>query len=176
MTKNNKQQKGIVLIVSLILLVVISLVAVVAIKGSVSSEQVSNNLRTNAVAMQAAETALRFCENQLLSGTPALIVNELALDGSEAVPSLWETKSNWTALLSNTATTAVTNSTNAAGRSLGTLPLCMIERYPLVTLQGGPTRESYLVTSRGFSPDYSVNGSGQVVSGNEVWLQSILRF
>jgi type IV pilus assembly protein PilX len=176
MTNKNKKQQGIVLIVSLILLVIISLVAVVAIKGSVSSEQVSNNLRTNAVAMQAAETALRFCENELLSGATTLVVNELALDGSEAVPTLWATKSNWTDLTSNTATSAVVNSADAAGRTLGTLPRCMIERYPLVTLQGGPTRESYLVTARGFSPDYSVSSGGQVLSGGEVWLQSILRF
>jgi type IV pilus assembly protein PilX len=176
MNMKKSRQQGIVLIVSLILLVIISLVAVVAIKGSISSEQVSNNLRTNAVAMQAAETALRFCENELLSGTTTLIVNELALDGSEAIPTLWATKANWTALNANTATSAVTNSPNAAGRTLGTLPQCMIERYPLVTLQGGPSRESYLVTARGYSPDYSINGAGQIQSGGEVWLQSILRF
>jgi type IV pilus assembly protein PilX len=171
-----KNQHGVVLIISLILLVIISLTALIAMKGSISSEQVSNNMRTNAVAMQASETALRFCENQLLSGTTTLIVHELDMNGSEAIPTLWASRSNWTALKSNTATSELTNSQNSAGRSLTMLPQCMIERYPLVTLQGGATRESYLITSRGYSPNYAVNAAGQVISGGEIWLQSILRF
>lgn len=170
-----KEERGIVLVLALILLVIISMVAIMSVKGSISGEQVSNNLRSNAVATQAAETALRFCENEVLSGVTTLVINDLPVAGTETIPNLWATRANWTAAMANTATAAITNSTDAAGRTLNTLPQCMIEKYPLVTLQGAPPRDSYLITARGFSPDYAVNG-GQVISGGEVWLQSILRY
>lgn len=175
-SKKRQREGGIVLVLALVLLVIISMVAIMAVKGSISGEQVSNNIRINTVATQAAETALRYCENQVLNGNPdGLIVNPLPLGESEGMPTLWATRANWAAL-ANTATADVTNSADAAARALGTLPRCMIETYPLRTLQDGPKRDSYLITARGFSPDYAVDGGGQVTSGGEVWLQSILRY
>jgi type IV pilus assembly protein PilX len=172
-----KGERGIVLILALILLVIISMVAIMAVKGSISGEQVSNNVRSNAVATQAAETALRYCEQDVLSAAPVLVVNDIPLGATQDFPNLWATRANWiNPALANTATVAITISTDAAGRTLTTLPRCMIERYQILALPGENPREAYVITSLGFSPDYATNAGGQVISGGEAWLQSILRY
>ena len=53
-------EKGVVLIVSLIVLVVISMLAVTSLRNVSSSEMISGNVRTTELANQAAEFALRF--------------------------------------------------------------------------------------------------------------------
>lgn len=174
----SRVQRGIVLITALILLVVITLVALLAVQGSISGEQVSRNLRINAVANQAAETALRLCEDDILAVTSTFVINRLPNTGTPTIPSLWASTATWSdPLMANTVTTADANSSNAAARTLtdDVLPQCVIEEYPILTAQGGIPRQSYLITARGFSADYRVNGTGQVVSGSVVWLQSILR-
>jgi len=175
-----RPQEGVVLILALVLLAVISMVAIMSVRGSISTEAVAKNLRTSAVALQAAETALRYCEEQVLSGNiangvVALTINELSLTGTETIPTLWATRANWAnASIANTLSTTVANSDDTAARALPVLPQCMIERYGLPTTQGGVPRESYLITSVGYSTDYRTSG-GQVISGGETWLQSILR-
>ncbi|MBC7436946.1 MAG: hypothetical protein H7332_12870 [Bdellovibrionales bacterium] len=165
-----------VLALSLILLVIISMVAVMAVRGSLSSEQVSKNLRTNAVAQLAAETALRFCENQVMSGSSLYTINEMPLTSTATFPTLWQTRSNWAdATIAGTLTSDVANSPDSTGVALPVLPKCIIERYPLVTATGGVPRESYLITAVGYSPDYRT-ATGVVTSGGEVWVQSILRY
>jgi type IV pilus assembly protein PilX len=171
-----RAQRGVVLALSLILLVIISLVSVMAVRGSLSSEQVAKNLRTNAIAMQAAEMALRFCENQVMSGASIYPINEMPLTSTATFPTLWQTRANWSdSAIAGTLSDEVTNSANTAARALATRPQCMIERYPLLTATGGVPRESYLITAVGYSPDYRTS-SGQITSGGEVWLQSILRY
>ena len=59
-------QCGVVLIISLILLVVISLLAVTSMRNAGSSESVAGNVRRTELATEAAEIALRFCEEQVL--------------------------------------------------------------------------------------------------------------
>lgn len=171
-------QRGIVLILALILLVVISTTAVLAVKGSMSGEQVSNNLRTSSVATQSAESALRYCETQVMTiGTSIIIKTDTPVD-SNNVPNLWATKANWTSANANTVTAVIANSSDSAGRQMSRLPICMVEDYPIPPVggpSGGAPRQSYLVTARGFSQDYQTNSSGQVISGSEVWMQSILR-
>ena len=63
----SQHQRGVVLIVALILLVVLSLVSAAAIRSSSSSELSTNNTRTQALGMQAAEAALRLCETRALN-------------------------------------------------------------------------------------------------------------
>lgn len=60
--KIKPKQQGVVLVVALILLVVISLFTVTSIRSAISSESVSNNVRTTELATQAADIALRYCE------------------------------------------------------------------------------------------------------------------
>ncbi|RYF55406.1 MAG: hypothetical protein EOO27_21170 [Comamonadaceae bacterium] len=168
-------QKGVVLAMALILLVIISIVAVVAARSSISGEQVSKSLRTNAVAMEAAETAMRYCESEVLANRTTVKVAELPLTGD---PVLWQTRSNWAdSTIATVVPDAVANSANPNARKLpvAALPRCVVERYPLRALPGATPRESYLVTAIGYSPDYTANAAGRLQSGSEVWLQSIVR-
>lgn len=179
-----RHQGGIVLIMALILLVVISTVALLTIRGAISSEQVSNNMRSSAVATQSAETALRYCEWEALksvsSSTTATIVPVPPAADAGTPPTTWSSRAAWTALTSNTVTVALANSTDAAGRTVtaALLPSCMIEQYefpkpPGASSSGGGL--AFLVTARGYSPDYQTNAGGTILSGGEVWLQSIVR-
>jgi PilX N-terminal len=63
-------QRGVLLIITLIMLVVISGVAALSIKGSGSSEALANNVRTQGLAIQAAEAALRYWRYKYRPGTP----------------------------------------------------------------------------------------------------------
>jgi type IV pilus assembly protein PilX len=180
-SRSTLRQRGIVLIMALILLIMISLIATVAIRRATTGEQVSKGLRTQTVAFQAAETALRFCEDQILkntkvnSGTSTLEPADYPEDGSS--PSLWKTRANWE-LSSKKAIaidTSVVNSTDAAARTLkdAVLPRCMVERLRLPNEEGAEI-EAFLITSVGYSPDYRTNAKGTPDSGSEVWLQSTI--
>ena len=175
------RQGGIVLIMALVLLVLISLVAAVTIRRATSGEQVSKSLKTHMVAFQAAETALRFCEEQILSNSkvqsgtrPPLEPADYPLDGG--APSQWKTRANWvlTAGKAVAIDTSIVNSTNAAAKQLAeeVLPRCMVERLRLRSEEGSDI-EAFLVTAVGYSPDYRTT-SGKPDSGGEVWLQSTI--
>ncbi len=169
-----KAQRGVVLIMSLILLVVISLIAVMGVRSSISGEQVSKGLRTSVAATQAAETALRYCEDNVLSGGNLVKINLLPVTGD---PVLWQSRANWLIpTLVTPVPEAIVNSTDANARQLpaSALPLCMIEEYPLLAMKGATPRNSYLVTAIGRSADYQAL-AGKLVSGSEVWLQSVIR-
>ena len=169
-------QQGFVLILALIMLVVLSGAAAWAAKAAISGEQVANNLRTVLTAQQSAEMALRYCENQMLAGNAVgLVVN---MDGAPA-PSKWQTRSNWGTLtnppLANTLPTSVTNSSNSAGISMGLRPQCMVEELRLAQ-SDMQKAQAYLITARGYSPDYSADANGKTKTGTEIWVQSSLRF
>ncbi len=171
-----RPQSGVVLIFALIMLVVISMVALTSLKSSISGEQVSNNLRTNALATQSAEAGLRYCENLVMTAGPGLIINELSLTGTTTLPNLWETRANWTTTFAVVVPASFADSTVDATRAQRTLPMCMVERNPLLTTGGGTPRNSFLITSIGYSPDFSRNAAGVVVAGGETWMQLLLRY
>jgi Tfp pilus assembly protein PilX len=60
-------QRGVVLIIALVMLVVISLLTTLSIRSAVSTESVSGNVRTTELASQAAEIALRYCEDAVVT-------------------------------------------------------------------------------------------------------------
>ncbi|VTU18508.1 MULTISPECIES: pilus assembly PilX family protein [unclassified Variovorax] len=170
-------QRGVVLIMSLVLLIIISLVAVLAVQRATSEEQVSKALRTNTVAFQAAEAALRYCEDQMLksggvqSGTTIVPPNPDPLDGTK--PSLWADRANWepSANKAIQVDAAQINSSDAAARALPMLPRCMVES---TSLQGESARRpAFLITAVGFSADFHTT-AGKPDAGGEVWLQSLV--
>ncbi|MES2412332.1 MAG: hypothetical protein V4614_00925 [Pseudomonadota bacterium] len=170
-----RRQGGIVLIMALILLVVISTTAVLAVKGAMSGEQVSNNIRVNMVATQSAETALRYCENLVIAGGAPVLL--LPLSNATGIPSVWSTRSNWTATNIITVPTDVVDSSDSAGRTTAVVPLCMVEEMRLPVLTTSGYAANYLITSRGFSQDYrTASTNGAVLAGSEVWMQSVLRY
>ena len=61
-----KRQQGFSFIVVLILLIVMSILGVAVLRSSAMQERMSANLRDRSLAMQAAEAALRFAQDQVL--------------------------------------------------------------------------------------------------------------
>ena len=162
---------GIVLPVALILLVVITVVGVASMRRAINAEAVTTSVRANTLAMQAAEIALRYCETQAMAGA-ALVINPIALDGD---PVLWRSRDNWsdTSPLVNILPAA--SVTKAGERPVAVLPRCLIETYRLRRADSDRTqRDPLQITAVGYSPDYRTD-SGSIVSGGEVWLQSVLR-
>lgn len=170
-----QRQRGVVLIIALVMLVVISLLATFSIRGALSSEGVSGNVRTTQLASQAAEVALRYCED----ATIGFIRNATPLPAGVSIqatltPPLGVSTANW-----DVARTGVfvvpTASVNLGGSvTFRRMPECVIEQVPVVnaTSTGLVSTTTYLITARGFGPEVAF-GTAQP-DGSEVWLQSTL--
>lgn len=61
-----KEQQGFSLVVVLVLLIVTSVLGIAVLRSSSMQERMSANMRDRSLAMQAAESALRFAQNQVL--------------------------------------------------------------------------------------------------------------
>jgi type IV pilus assembly protein PilX len=187
-------QRGVTLIVAMGLLLVVSVIAAVTVKGSASSEIVANNARSQELAWQAAEAALRFCErgvrNQHVSTTTTatLTISDYTLPIAAAptgLPPLWATPANWDATpsvaisvplfrLDDAAAVAATSGiTKESARFQG-----IYQRSPDCIAQyagtGGPAGNVIWVVARGFGPEVPDNGLRP--AGAEVFLQSTLDF
>lgn len=64
-----RQQRGISLVIVLILLIVMSVLGVAVLRSSALQERMSANLRDRNLAFQAAETALRIAQQDVLGNT-----------------------------------------------------------------------------------------------------------
>ncbi|MBC7548583.1 MAG: hypothetical protein H7224_08060 [Polaromonas sp.] len=172
-------QKGVVLIISLILLVVISLLAVTSLRNAGSSESVAGNARTTELATQSADIALRYCESSVLKlmGGPAAYATTFVaaniLEGSE--PPKWQDMSRQTGWdsISTAPFVLPLSSVNQAGMNFDIYkrpPECMVEKMPAVTTG---TSTFYVITARGFGPEVApADASRSRPIGSEVWLQS----
>jgi type IV pilus assembly protein PilX len=174
MPLTRRHQSGVVLPIALIMLVIISFAGLLAARNSATHEQFSNNMRTNQVARQLAEEALRYCERVAMDDadeTGTVFTDEVKnkiVDieiESEAVDEIkkgaWNEKANW---IAGAIEVTPNYGTNAAGKATPNNPLCIIQKLKT---------DRYLVTARGFSADAVIDG-GALTSGSEVWLQSIL--
>lgn len=190
-TAANKQ-RGVLLIVTMILLLIISGVAAFTIKGSGSSENVANNTRTQALAMQAAEAALRYAETGVLNqnrlengkplGSPA---HTFAIAAAPTgLPADWTTVAKWDG---GTSTSTViklftldgiascpTNYSTTASREGN---FCGLYKRPpeCMAQYANLDKRVVWVTCRGFGPDVVDPPNKELPSGAEVFLQSIVR-
>lgn len=186
------RQTGVVLIVAMIMLIIVSLLAAIAVRNATSSEGINANLRQTQLATQAAESALRYCEDAAINtvnegtGTFAFTspggtaIANLALTNiiaaptgtntpTSALPANWDTTTNNGQLIVPIATVNLAGISTTFARA----PECMIERARPDAAQ------SYLsvltVTARGFGPEVAAaDGSRSRPVGSEVWLQSTL--
>jgi Tfp pilus assembly protein PilX len=184
------RQKGISLIVVLIMTVVIGLTAAAAMRGATSNQRVTNNIRMDAVAQQYAEAALRYCETQLqipatnVSPQPTR-VNSLVAANIPVVNmtvagtvGAWENTVTWMgaagaggAAATRTPLTSGQYSSVASSYLPAKAPECVAETQIL----GSPTFTVAVITARGFSTDYVADStSGRTKNGSVVWLQSVL--
>lgn len=96
-TNSRARQNGIVLPVVLIILVIMMLLGVTVIRNVTLEEKMAGNSRDQQLAFQAAEEALRFCENETRSvGVRFFDAQPHIPIGTEAVdPRNWEVAANW---------------------------------------------------------------------------------
>ena len=166
-------QRGVVLIIALVLLVVISLLAVTSLRNAGSTESVAGHVRTTELATEASEIALRYCESKAIAMATAGVTPDSTLNQ-------WKTSATWDT--PNTQKPWDGTSTSAFVLSLALVnqpgmtttykrpPECMVEKLPVVTTG---TSTFYVVTARGFGPEVAAaNAARSRPVGSEVWLQS----
>jgi len=194
-----QSQRGVALLIALIVLVVISLLAATSIRNASTTVSVSGNVRTTELATQAAEIALQHCELSVLS-----IVREdsdtsdsydregVTLPSSTSVSaSRWQDTANWDDDDEDPPTVfplplAMVNQASI-GVTYKRAPECMVERMTVTTVKlvtpeppepdadpmyiaDRDVGSKFLITARGFGPEVG-SGTGRPV-GSEVWLQS----
>jgi type IV pilus assembly protein PilX len=187
-------QRGVTLIVAMGLLLVVSVIAAVTVKGSANSEIIANNARSQELAWQAAEAALRFCERGVRNQhvvtklTATLTISDYTLTIANAptgLPPLWATPATWDATpsvaisvplfrLDDAAAVAATSGiTKESARFQG-----IYQRSPECIAQyagSGTTGGNVIwVVARGFGPEVQDNAPRP--AGAEVFLQSTLDF
>lgn len=165
-----RRQSGIVLIVALIMLVIIGLSSAAVMRNALSADVVINSNRAEALAMEAAQVALKHCETAILATTPTVTIQPASTPAGQ----VWADLSNWSR--SSAAATELTveqvrSSDAALSLSSDQLPQCMAEEAGVTGPSG---TQSVIVTARGFSPDYTEDSDGRPQSGSVVWLQSTL--
>jgi Tfp pilus assembly protein PilX len=177
---NLARRQGASLIIVLVMLVVIGLTSAASLRNASSNERVSHNVRMHWLAEQYAEAALRYCQSQLLLADAQRVssLQEAALIpiNATAAPG-WANPQTWSG--SGGAFASLTSVAQAFVESLDStfvphvLPQCVVERQALPLLQNGVSVGSadvYVITARGFSPDYRESLPG-ARSGAVVWLQ-----
>jgi type IV pilus assembly protein PilX len=170
------RERGIVLLLVLILLVALSGAAIWAAKASISGEQVGNNLRSSASAQELAELALRYCEDGVIKADASFtIVPFPTTAASSPLPVAWQTLSNWKSPSTTFMVVPNAQLQDALGRTPTPAPLCMIEKMRLAPADMQPM-QGFLITARGFSPDYGEASTGAITSGTDAWVQSMIRF
>ncbi len=168
------RQKGVSMVIVLIMLIVIGLTSAAAIRNTTSSERLTNNLRVQNLAQQYAEAALRFCETEIAkadaSRTSSLREANIVATAFGATAA-WNQTVTWTgtggasASMTSVPESQIYSSDSSFKPSV--LPQCVVEKQ---SLPDGS--QSYVITARGFSPDYVADGSGKTTQGSVVWLQS----
>lgn len=193
-----RQQQGVVLVVALIMMAVIAISSAAAIKSVTAQDLVGGNQRSQGMALQAAESALRYCEalvtRQQLTATQgtflpkiqdAVAINYVVSDAN-GYPSRpkqhWETMSNWKGGNKMAFELPKSFSFDRGEATYERAPECLVERLSLGstnTERTPPTPvstiEAYQITVRGFSPDYAENSNGTPSNGAVVWLQSTVQ-
>ena len=186
------QQGGVVLIMALIMLVVISLMAVMSVRNASSSEGVNANVRQTQLANQAAETALRYCEDAVLnlvsSGTGTFNITSppssstVAFDATYVKDYVAGTPtsmvaSNWdSTTAANKILILPTSTVNRSGitSTFSRSPECMVERTVPATVTNTYST-NFIITARGFGPEVEAATSTRSrPTGSEAWMQSSL--
>ena len=162
MTLSSRRQRGVSLIIAMVMLVIIGFISVAIMRNATSSDQVATNNRVQTQANQFAQLALSFCEHQIVATGAEKVIT--VFDPAPA-PAAWTLKPNWLSGGANNAYTLTTANINSAVRP-AVMPQCMVEKAT------DPSGYVYTVTARGFSDDFRADANAATVSGSVVWLQS----
>lgn len=158
-------QRGMVLIVGLVMVLLITIIALAAIRGSSLQEAMAGNMRERNIALQAAESALRDCEARDLGVAKSVppfpeckneagLCGDLDLSAATAITisdSYWKTKAR-----------PITDTL----QDVDTQPTCLVEVLPVsdpqasaaaignaisrgASMRGGGPQFPYRVTAQG---------------------------
>ena len=172
-----RSQCGVSLIIVLIMLVIIGLTSAAAIRNATSGEKLTNNIRVQNLAQQYAEAALRYCEAEVgkadLSRTSTLAEANL-ITVAVGDPTEWGKPATWLgtggAFASKTELPLTQVKSADSSFQPSKLPECVVEKQTLPD-----TNIVYVITARGFSPDYTADSTtGKTTGGSVVWLQSTI--
>jgi len=162
-------ERGVALIVALIVLVIIGLTSASVMRSALSSDMVANNARVQTLASQAAHIALRFCEVDFTNNPPSIDILPIS------DPPAFEDLDNWSD--PNQVYTVTAEYMQSANSTFTptTRPQCMAQRHDL-NGDGNYTAgvDAIQFTARGFSPDYSADDDGNTENGSVVWVQSLV--
>ena len=188
-----QQQRGVVLVITLILIVILSLLGTLAIRNATQSERSVNGIRSTEMAREAAETALRFCEQLAIfdadrpasdlytqygtNGYRAKIISAPKVSSEQDTAASWRTLANWKG--DNAIEVPAQyyklysgGSVATDARQLKTAPRCIIQKLETPST---PRLEGYLITARGFANNATFDTTnGKTKDGAEAWLQSVL--
>lgn len=153
-------QRGLVLPLVLIFLVVMMLLGTAAIRNVTLEEKMAGNLRNRDLAFQAAEQALRFCENAI-QNTVLIPVN---VQGPIAGKDYWEVPANWDNSAISVEVPRSKSEDDVNSPKLAKLPRCLVELIttplilsPLRTAgqgeESGNKITQYRVTAQGVGLD-----------------------
>lgn len=177
-----RQQQGVVLVVALIMMAVIGVSSAIALKSALGQDQIAANQRARSVALQGAESALRYCEAAITA--PAMTAAQAAMPRVAAVAAgevpTWATPATWVGPSANVTVLPVAYLFDGANVRYNRRPECLIQQVtledPISDKPGSlPPPEAYVVTARGFSPDYAENSSNTPIAGAVIWLQSTVQ-
>lgn len=172
--KARRAARGVMLVICLMFLLIISLTAAVTVRRATGSEAVAGNARTQALALQAAEAALLYCEWQVaaFAANPAHGAAPAEAPAAGGEPYLWEDIGNWDGPGAQVRFRIVPFGDSESGdahRYFRRSPECMAQYYA-----AGRTATA-VVTARGFGPDVAAAGADHSAPhGAEVWLQSVV--
>lgn len=171
--KKYQHQKGVILVIALILMVVMALSAVAAVRLSGVDELMNSNTRSRVMALQAAEAAINYCKGAVFNRPANFHVFRPSGSTDEGLK--WQDMSNWT-------DSTKVNSLNAelwgSKVTYRAQPECMVEEIsPFVRLHLEDENNkvaAFRITARGFSPNYEKNAAGYQKAGAQAWLQIVV--
>ena len=144
------RERGVVLIIGLIMLMIITIISVAAIRTTTTDEKIAGNARDRDRAFQAAEAAVRSCLARVtVKPVPATV--RIVTPSVVGTAPVWENAGHW----ADDATTSY--AVDSIDTTLASNPRCLIERFSI-------DPPSYRVTGR------AVGGSADTI----VMLQATL--
>lgn len=164
-----QNQRGVALIVGLVILVIMALLGTAAYSVATQEERMAGNTRDHARAFQAAEFALRQCEQYLLTANPMFdAINGQPPGGPGGMYHAKTTGAWWGDMLSDPASTAGPPTTFAPTNLPGVKkqPVCLAEAMPqgITPRKLDPSKPSTMVahTARVTAAGYGINDSTTV--------------
>lgn len=176
-----RTSRGVSLIIVLLMLVIIGLTAATAMRNATSEQRATNNQRVEATALQYAEAALRYCENELKKADAQRVVtlqvaqgvNHIANTTYGPTTSGWEDPLTWTSPTAGRSSASRTTVPNTVIQDTATASQTTLPTYMPECIVENMSGYGLVVTARGFSADYARDSNGFTTNGAVVWLQSI---